>query len=97
VVLLKATQADMQYLNAGADLGWSEHVSGPISITTVSGSHLSMMAEPGVSELIEALKQEIHLLDLLDGPTSPRTSRITDPLPPAGWPAVPSAHQAPPA
>jgi thioesterase domain-containing protein len=76
MVLFKATQADTQYLGAGDDLGWSEHISGQIRVTTIAGSHFSMMAEPGVSELIEALKKEIDLLDLLDGPTSPRSSQI---------------------
>jgi acyl transferase domain-containing protein/thioesterase domain-containing protein/acyl carrier protein len=73
IVLFKATQADTQYLGAGDKLGWDEHVGGDIRVTTIAGSHFSMMAEPGVSELIAAFKKE---LDLLDGGSKPPQSRV---------------------
>jgi len=73
MVLFKATQADTQYLGAGHTLGWDEHISGDIRVTTIAGSHFSMMAEPGVSELIAAFKKE---LDLLDGDPKPPRSRV---------------------
>ena len=71
MALFKATQADTQYLGAGDTLGWDEHIDGAIRVTTIAGSHFSMMAEPGVSQLIAAFRKE---LDLLDGdPKSPRS------------------------
>ena len=73
MVLFKATQADTQYLGAGDRLGWDEHIGGEIRVTTIAGSHFSMMAEPGVSELIAAFKKE---LDRLDGDPRPPRSRV---------------------
>jgi thioesterase domain-containing protein/acyl carrier protein len=63
IALFRATEAEMQYLAAGESLGWDEHVKGAIRITEVSGSHFSMMSEPGVSELIEGLRVELGLAD----------------------------------
>ncbi len=71
VVLFKATESEMQYLNAGATLGWEEHVKGEIRVTTIAGSHFSMMAEPGVSELIEGLRRELNRID--HKPGAPKT------------------------
>jgi thioesterase domain-containing protein/acyl carrier protein len=63
MVLFKATESEMQYLQAGRGLGWEEHVRGGIRVTDIAGSHFSMMAEPGVTELIEGLRKEIEALD----------------------------------
>ncbi|MBG9390065.1 type I polyketide synthase [Caenimonas aquaedulcis] len=63
VVLFKATESEMQYLNAGRTLGWEEHVKGDIRVTDIAGSHFSMMAEPGVSELIEGIRRELDRVD----------------------------------
>lgn len=71
MALFKATQADTQYLGAGDSLGWSEHIRGDIRVTEIGGSHFTMMAEPGVSELIEAFKKELARLD--EHPQHPRT------------------------
>jgi thioesterase domain-containing protein len=61
IALFKASQADTQYLGAGDKLGWEEHVRGDIRVTEIPGSHFSMMAEPGVSELIKAFRNELGL------------------------------------
>ena len=61
VVLLKASQADTQYLGAGDTLGWQEHIQGEVRVTGVPGSHFSMMAEPGLSELIAVFRRELGL------------------------------------
>jgi hypothetical protein len=61
MALFKATQADTQYLGAGPALGWEEHVRGDIRVAEIAGSHFTMMAEPGVSELIHALRLELGL------------------------------------
>ncbi|TFZ02998.1 SDR family oxidoreductase [Ramlibacter henchirensis] len=63
IVLLRAAQAETVYLFAGPQLGWNELVSGEIRVTEVGGSHFSMMAEPGVSEVIEAFRRELARLD----------------------------------
>ena len=63
LVLFRAVEADTQYLAAGNRLGWEQHVVGPVSVTAIAGSHFSMMAEPGVSQLIKALAKEVARLD----------------------------------
>jgi acyl transferase domain-containing protein/thioesterase domain-containing protein len=63
VVLMKAAQAETIYLYAGRALGWDEFVHGPIRVTEIGGSHFTMMSEPGVSEVIEAFRQELARLD----------------------------------
>jgi thioesterase domain-containing protein len=63
VILFKAQLAETLYLYAGPQLGWDEHVSGEIRVTEISGSHFTMMAEPGVSRLIEAFRVELLRLD----------------------------------
>jgi acyl transferase domain-containing protein len=63
VVLLKAALAETLYLYAGPTLGWSEHVSGNVRVEQISGSHFSMMADPAVSEVTEAIRRELMRLD----------------------------------
>ena len=63
IVLFKATDSEMQYLYAGPRLGWEDDVQGGIRVHEIAGSHFSMMAEPGVSQLVEGLRQELALLD----------------------------------
>ena len=57
MVLFRASQHETQYLNAGRTLGWGEFIRGPILVREVAGSHFSMMAEPGISQLIEELRR----------------------------------------
>jgi thioesterase domain-containing protein/aryl carrier-like protein len=71
MALFRAKEAEMQYLGAGRSLGWDEHILGEIRLTEIGGSHFTMMAEPGVSELIEAFRKELALLD--EHPQHPRT------------------------
>ena len=61
VVLFRAAQAETQYLAAGPALGWDEHVRGAIRVVAIAGSHFTMMAEPGVSQLIEGLRAALEL------------------------------------
>ena len=63
IVLFKAELAETLYLYAGRELGWDAHASGEIRVTEIGGSHFTMMAEPGVSELIEAFRLELQRLD----------------------------------
>ncbi|GAB2585150.1 type I polyketide synthase [Ramlibacter solisilvae] len=72
IVLFKASRADNIYLAAGPALGWDEHVRGQIRIRTVTGSHLTVMSEPGVSQLIDGLRVELGLAE--PGPESPQTT-----------------------
>ncbi|MDB5875431.1 MAG: polyketide synthase-like protein [Ramlibacter sp.] len=71
VALFKATESEMLYLQAGRSLGWEEHIRGEIRVTDIAGSHFSMMAEPGVSELIEGMRKELSAAD--DKPVHPQT------------------------
>ena len=71
IVLFRATEGDMQYLDAGNALGWQSTVHGDIHVTSIVGSHFSMMSEPGVSELIAGFKTS---LALIDSSTEPVTS-----------------------
>ena len=61
---LARTRHPQQYLGAGPALGWEEHLGGPIRVHEVSGSHFTMMSEPGVSELIAGLRHELGLGNL---------------------------------
>jgi acyl transferase domain-containing protein/thioesterase domain-containing protein len=63
LVLFRAALAETVYLYAGDKLGWDEVATGDIRVSVVRGSHFSMMAEPGVSELIEAIRRELARLD----------------------------------
>jgi thioesterase domain-containing protein len=63
MVLFKATESEMQYLQAGRGLGWDDHVLGGIRVTDIAGSHFSMMVEPGMSQLVEGLRRELEALD----------------------------------
>ncbi|HZY17564.1 MAG TPA: SDR family oxidoreductase [Ramlibacter sp.] len=67
LVLFKAALAETLYLYAGPQLGWDEHVRGETRVVEIGGSHFSMMAEPGVSELIEAIRRELARLDESQG------------------------------
>ena len=70
LVLFTATQGYTPYLNAGRMLGWEEHVRGDIHVNEIAGSHVSMMAEPGLTELIEGFGKELARLD--QSPENPR-------------------------
>jgi acyl transferase domain-containing protein/thioesterase domain-containing protein len=63
VVLFKARLAETLYLYAGPALGWDRFVTGEIRVTDIGGSHFTMMAEPGVTEVIEAFRSELARLD----------------------------------
>jgi thioesterase domain-containing protein len=76
VVLFKAELAETLYLYAGRQLGWDDYVSGEIRVTEIAGSHFTMMAEPGVSRLIDAFRNELQRLDDgLGAPVSTNDSR----------------------
>jgi thioesterase domain-containing protein len=72
IVLFRAAQAETQYLAAGSTLGWNEHVRGAIRVVEVTGSHFTMMSEPGVSQLVEGLRVALGLPEpaLLQSPKS---------------------------
>jgi acyl transferase domain-containing protein/thioesterase domain-containing protein len=79
VMLIKAELAETIYLHAGPYLGWNEYVAGDIRFTEISGSHFTMMAEPGISKVIEAFRRELTRLDGDDAvgtqPSDPRVSK----------------------
>lgn len=61
MVLFKGAShlAEMPYLNAGPSLGWEKHIQGGIRPVTVVSHHASMMEEPGVLQLAQALQREL--------------------------------------
>ena len=63
VVLFRCSEAYTPYLRAGAKLGWQAHVEGGVRVTEVPGSHVTMMAEPGLSVLMGRVKRELARLD----------------------------------
>ncbi len=72
VVLFKAKDATTLYQHAGARLGWEAHIDGQIEITSIPGSHNSIMGEPGLSELSVALRKKLNELDArAEGSRSP--------------------------
>lgn len=65
VVLFKAEDATTHYLHGGDRLGWEAHIDGLIKITSIPGTHSSMMGLPGLSDLSVALTKELDELDAL--------------------------------
>ncbi len=63
VTLFSSTEAYTPYLHAGARLGWESHVLGDIHVTSVPGSHVTMLAEPGLSVLADGFRRELARLD----------------------------------
>lgn len=92
LVLFKAAQADLDYLQAGRSLGWNEHIRGDIRVVDVAGSHLSMLSEPGVSQVIDGLRKELVLLDDPTGKPAPGLARHGA-LPEGGRVATGTAHR----
>jgi thioesterase domain-containing protein len=63
IVLFKATEGEMPYMETGPMLGWENHVRGSVHVTDINASHFSVMEEPGVSEVVKQLKAQLDLLD----------------------------------
>ena len=78
LVVFTARQAETLYLYAGRTLGWNEHVASDIRVVEISGSHFTMMAEPCVSELIEAFRRELARLDNGLGSASNSPAALAD-------------------
>jgi amino acid adenylation domain-containing protein len=58
VTVFKASAQPLLALHA-SDLGWSAVSRGPVSVIEVPGSHSSIIAEPGVQHLADALKSAL--------------------------------------
>jgi thioesterase domain-containing protein len=63
VVLLRAQHGYTPYLNAGPQLGWQAHLRGNIRVVEIPGTHVSMLSEPGLSVLVNGLRQELVRAD----------------------------------
>lgn len=63
MVLFRARESEMQYLQAGAALGWEAHIEGGIGTQMVDGSHFSMMSEPGLTQLAQGIRAELERVD----------------------------------
>ena len=73
VALFKAAASRQPVPGGRPTLGWDAHVGSGIRVHQIAGSHFTMMAEPGVSELIAAFRKE---LDILDGDPKSPLSRV---------------------
>ena len=71
LVLFRATEGDLDYLDAGDTLGWNANVQGEIHVTSIAGSHFSMMSEPGVSELVDGFRQSLAAIKASPGAITP--------------------------
>lgn len=63
ILMFKARDATTQYLLAGDHLGWQAHMEGRIQLVSVTGAHLTVMADPGLTEMSTALIAELNRLD----------------------------------
>jgi thioesterase domain-containing protein len=63
MVLFRAQQGYTPYLNAGPQLGWQAHLRGDIRVVEIPGSHVSMLSEPGLSQLAQGLRQALARAD----------------------------------
>jgi thioesterase domain-containing protein len=63
VLLCRARQGYTPYLNAGPCLGWQAHVRGELRVVEVDGSHVSMLSEPGLTQLVQGLREELQRTD----------------------------------
>jgi hypothetical protein len=60
MVLFRATQkADMHYLDAGKTLGWDRFVHGGIRVLDIPSCHYTLLTEPGLQPLVQALQREL--------------------------------------
>lgn len=71
LVLFRATEGDLDYLDAGDTLGWDANVQGEIYVTSIAGSHFSMMSEPGVSELVDGFRRSLAAIKSSSGVVAP--------------------------
>ena len=81
ILIFRADQAktsfpDPAYLAAGKSLGWSAHVAGGVRVVDVPGSHITMLAEPGLSVLIAGWKQALVQLDHSRLPSAIKVSAV---------------------
>ena len=75
IIMFKAIDATTPYLLAGDCMGWQAHIHGQIKVVDIPGTHLSMMAEPGVSQLSAALTDALKKLDAEDASSHPNAAR----------------------
>ena len=63
MLLCRARQGYTPYLNAGPCLGWQAHVRGELRVVEIDGSHVSMLSEPGLTQLVQGLREELQRAD----------------------------------
>ncbi len=63
LLLFKACDAEVPYLAAGPTLGWDQWVAGRIDTVSLSGSHFTIMREPGLTQLSQGLARVLARLD----------------------------------
>lgn len=60
--LYKASELDKDHITNGEhyDNGWQQYTNIPITIHTISGNHVTIHANPGLSEIIKLLNQSLN-------------------------------------
>jgi len=60
VMVFRATQkAEIPFLNAGSRLGWEDLVRGPIRVVDIPSSHDTLLNDPGLQSVAQALEREL--------------------------------------
>jgi acyl transferase domain-containing protein/thioesterase domain-containing protein len=85
LLLFRAEQGYTPYLNAGPALGWQAHVRGDIQVVEIPGSHVSMLSDPGLTQLAQAWRKE---LGRLSQSAEPRKDGALAGLPGLGLPQL---------
>jgi thioesterase domain-containing protein len=67
MLLCRARQGYTPYLNAGPCLGWQAHVQGELRVVEIDGSHVSMLSGPGLTQLVQGLREEMQRADERQG------------------------------
>jgi thioesterase domain-containing protein/acyl carrier protein len=79
LLIFRATNATMPYLQAGPSLGWDKLVSGDIQIVEIEAWHESVFESPSIEVVASALNARLDALDrlaLLDEPAVRRTGSV---------------------
>ncbi|WP_107656420.1 hybrid non-ribosomal peptide synthetase/type I polyketide synthase [Nocardia suismassiliense] len=76
LLFLKAHDRD-PVLSPDPDVSWATMFDGEVSVSTVSGNHMTVLEPPHVQSIAAYIERALHTLDATDGPPAP----IDDSLP----------------
>jgi thioesterase domain-containing protein len=79
MLLCRARQGYTPYLNAGPCLGWQAHVRGELRVVEIDGSHVSMLSGPGLTQLVQGLRDELQRADERQGERAGKPAPLRGP------------------